>query len=193
MYISSMSIRFHLLPARLQDVFCYLNIRTHLNQTYDGILEKKVQIREILSSLGFQLGAGGIGGFIVGYAVKKIGKLIVIIIGLFVIALIYLSMQGVISINYNALFDALANLLGQAGSASSWLISVISMLPFAASFTAGFLLGLKLGQSSTAVTFIRSLGWKRNTANSMHVKQCAPRRILKTGQNSLNPRNSLIF
>jgi uncharacterized membrane protein (Fun14 family) len=100
---------------------------------------------EILSPLVYQLGVGAIGGFIVGYVLKKISKLIVIIIGLFIIALLYLGTKGIISINYEALWNALANSLGMAGSAFSWIIGIISLLPFAGSFIIGFLLGFKLG------------------------------------------------
>ncbi len=100
---------------------------------------------EILPSLGYQLGIGAIGGFIVGFAVKKISKLIVIIIGIFIIALLYLGVKGIISINYEALWTALANSLGMASSAFSWLIGVISLIPFIGSFIVGFVLGFKVG------------------------------------------------
>ncbi|MEM3700151.1 MAG: FUN14 domain-containing protein [Candidatus Bathyarchaeia archaeon] len=100
---------------------------------------------EIISPLAYQLGLGGIGGFIVGYAVKKLSKLIAILIGLFIIALIYLSTQGILSINYERLFDSLKNALGLVGQAAEWFISLISLLPFMGSFVVGFLLGFKLG------------------------------------------------
>jgi uncharacterized membrane protein (Fun14 family) len=100
---------------------------------------------EIFPSLGFQLGAGGIGGFIAGYALKKISKLVAVVIGLFVIALIYLSTQGIISINFEALMKAIGGWLGIAESGASWLVGIISVLPFAGSFIVGFLLGFKLG------------------------------------------------
>lgn len=100
---------------------------------------------EVVSSLVYQLGVGGVGGFIVGYALKKLSKFMIFLIGIFIIILIYLSTQGIININYNGLWSALNSLLGWAGAAFSWLIGVISLLPFAASFVAGFLLGLKLG------------------------------------------------
>ncbi len=100
---------------------------------------------DLISPLAFQLGIGGIGGFIVGFAIKKLSKLILILIGLFIALLIYLGAQGVININYGALWDAVSGLVSWAGSALSWLIGVLSLLPFAASFVAGFLLGLKLG------------------------------------------------
>lgn len=100
---------------------------------------------EVLSPLVYQLGIGGIGGFIVGYAIKKISKLIIILIGLFLIALLYLGTQGIININYGALWTALEGAFSFAGEAASWLIGLVSILPFAGSFIVGFLLGLKLG------------------------------------------------
>jgi uncharacterized membrane protein (Fun14 family) len=100
---------------------------------------------EVLPPIVFQMGAGGIGGFIVGFALKKLSKLIAIVIGLFLIVLIYLGTQGIISINYNALWGALSGSFGWLGSTFSWLISVISLLPFAGSFVVGFLLGFKMG------------------------------------------------
>jgi uncharacterized membrane protein (Fun14 family) len=86
-----------------------------------------------------------LGGFIVGYAVKKISKFVAIVIGLFLVALIYLGSQGIININYGALWDAVGNALGLAGSGFSWLVGIISLLPFAGTFVVGFLLGFKLG------------------------------------------------
>jgi uncharacterized membrane protein (Fun14 family) len=100
---------------------------------------------EFISPLAFQLGVGGIGGFVVGFAIKKLSKLVLILIGLFLLALIYLGARGIFNINYDALWSGLSSLLGLAGSAFSWLIDVISLLPFAGSFLVGFLLGLKLG------------------------------------------------
>jgi len=100
---------------------------------------------EVISPVVFQLGLGGVGGFIVGFAIKKISKLILILIGLFLIALLYLAARGIINIDYAALWNALKSLSGHTGQATSWLIGLISILPFAGSFIVGFLLGLKLG------------------------------------------------
>ena len=100
---------------------------------------------EILSPLVYQLGIGGIGGFIVGYAMKKISKLIIVLIGLFMILLLYLGIKGIVSINYDAFFEAIGKSLGLLESAFSWLVGLVSVLPFMGSFIVGFLLGLKLG------------------------------------------------
>jgi uncharacterized membrane protein (Fun14 family) len=100
---------------------------------------------DLVSPLVFQLGIGGIGGFIVGFTIKKLSKLILFLIGLFILILIYISTQGIININYGALWSALNGAFSWAGSALSWLVGIVSLLPFAGSFVAGFLLGLKIG------------------------------------------------
>lgn len=100
---------------------------------------------EIFPQLGFQVGTGAIGGFVAGYAIKKISKLVAIVIGLFLTALVYLGTQGIISINYSALWEAVEKALGLAGSGLSWLAHVVALLPFAGTFVGGFLLGFKMG------------------------------------------------
>ncbi|MGQ9551653.1 MAG: FUN14 domain-containing protein [Candidatus Bathycorpusculaceae bacterium] len=100
---------------------------------------------EIISPLVYQLGVGAVGGFIVGFAVKKISKLLLVLLGIFIVALIYLGVSGIISINYDALWNALAGGLSFLGQAGSWLIGLVSLIPFMGSFIAGFLLGLKIG------------------------------------------------
>ncbi|MFQ6086917.1 MAG: FUN14 domain-containing protein [Candidatus Bathyarchaeia archaeon] len=100
---------------------------------------------EIATPLVFQLGIGAIGGFVVGYAIKKVTKLIVVLIGVFLLALIYLSSQGILAVNYDKLSEAVSGWLGGAGQAVGWLTPIIAHLPFAGSFLAGFFFGFKLG------------------------------------------------
>ncbi|MCW4045720.1 MAG: hypothetical protein NWE94_09425 [Candidatus Bathyarchaeota archaeon] len=100
---------------------------------------------EILSPIVFQLGLGAVGGFIVGFALKKLAKLFIVIIGIFVVALLYLGTSGVISINFEALWSTIGGWLGGAAQAAAWLVGLISLLPFIGSFAVGFLLGLKMG------------------------------------------------
>jgi len=100
---------------------------------------------EILSPLVYQFGIGGIGGFVAGFAAKKISKLIIIIVGLFVIGLLYLGTSGIINISYDKLWNAMADGLGLAGRGAEWLVGLISILPFMGSFVIGFLIGFKLG------------------------------------------------
>ncbi|MFP3984656.1 MAG: FUN14 domain-containing protein [Candidatus Bathyarchaeia archaeon] len=100
---------------------------------------------DILPPLAYQLGIGGIGGFIVGYAIKKLSKLIVVLAGLLMIFLLYLGINNIISINYEALWEMVADFLGFVGETIPWFIAMVSVLPFAGSFVLGFVLGLQLG------------------------------------------------
>jgi uncharacterized membrane protein (Fun14 family) len=100
---------------------------------------------EILSPVAFQLGLGAVGGFVVGFALKKLAKLFIVLIGILVIVLLYLGTSDVISINFSALWGTIADWLGGAAQAASWLVGFISLLPFIGSFIVGFLIGLKMG------------------------------------------------
>ncbi len=108
-------------------------------------MKEKCSMSAVLPPLVYQLGIGGIGGFLAGYALKKISKLVLVLTGLLTIFLLYLGTSGIISINYGKLWDAFAGMLTFAGEMTGWLVSLVSLLPFAGSFLAGFFFGLKLG------------------------------------------------
>ena len=97
---------------------------------------------EVLNPLISQFGVGGIGGFLVGYAVKKIMKIIGFFLGLSLLALFCLDQVGVVSVNYARLTEAAAGLLQ---GAVELLPAIVSYLPLATSFTAGLALGVMKG------------------------------------------------
>ena len=99
----------------------------------------------VLPTVAYQLGVGGIGGFIIGFTVETIRRIIVVLLGLFAVFLLYLGTSGIISINYEELWHALPRTLYLVGQMAEWLISLISLLPFMGSFIAGFVFGFKLG------------------------------------------------
>ena len=96
---------------------------------------------EFLSPIAFQLGIGCFGGFLVGYVLKKVVK-IALILGAFVLVIIYLAYRNVIDVNYD---DLLKSISGYAGSAWEFLTPLLSNLPFVGSFILGLVLGLKIG------------------------------------------------
>lgn len=49
------------------------------------------------------LGGGFFGGIVIGYALKKVAKLIAIVLGMFLAGLAYLQYQGIASLNWNKL------------------------------------------------------------------------------------------
>ena len=117
---------------------------THLSRAYDSNSTVGT-LSEVLTPVIYELGLGAVGGFVVGYALKKIAKIFLIVIGIFIAALLYLGASDIISINFGALWDAVGGWLGGAGAAASWLVGLIAILPFVGSFGLGFFLGFKLG------------------------------------------------
>lgn len=103
------------------------------------------QLTSFITPLAKQLGVGGIIGLSVGYALKKIAKIVAFIIGLFTLGLLYLEYQGLISVDWlgvevwgNTALSALNQVEGVLGV-------LISNLPFAGGFIIGMGLGLKMG------------------------------------------------
>jgi len=102
-------------------------------------------VSEIVAPIVYQLGIGAVGGFIVGYALKKTTKIVAVVIGLFILALIVLGASGILIVNYGKLFEAVSGLFGSSGQALGWLTVIIAHLPFAGSFLVGLFLGWKIG------------------------------------------------
>lgn len=100
---------------------------------------------DVWGPLATQFGVGGLGGLCVGFAVKKIAKIVAVIVGIVFVGLEYLAYKDIIKINYGVLQAWAENLIGGVGAAQSWLSAVVANLPFAASFIAGFGIGLKMG------------------------------------------------
>jgi uncharacterized membrane protein (Fun14 family) len=100
---------------------------------------------ELISPIVYQIGAGGILGFIVGYAVKKLLKVLAVIIGLFALALIYLGYTGIINVNYDKLTVAIEGIIGKLNGASALISPIIASLPFAGTFIIGAVIGFKKG------------------------------------------------
>ena len=104
----------------------------------------------IASSVGF----GGVAGFLIGYAVKKVVKITMILIGLFIAAMAYLGYQGIIIVNWDKLASqasnatsGIGNATGQDASAGHLLASALVNfgIPFTGTFAAAFVFGFMKG------------------------------------------------
>ncbi|HVP40691.1 MAG TPA: FUN14 domain-containing protein [Candidatus Krumholzibacteriaceae bacterium] len=91
------------------------------------------------------LGSLGAAGFLVGYAIKKLVKLFLFLVGLFLLALVSLEYIGAIKIYYDKLGEALLNALASLEGFLPQILPVLSGLFYSLSFGAGFLLGLLKG------------------------------------------------
>ena len=90
----------------------------------------------------YQLGIGGTGGFLVGYAAKKIAKIIAAFLGVYAASLLYLNHIGVVTLNYEKFMNVAST---SATTLTNFFVSAVSGLPFAAGFVGGFALGIKKG------------------------------------------------
>ena len=100
---------------------------------------------ELLTPLMYQLGVGVIGGLIVGFAIKKALKFLAVLIGFFILVLIYLGYSGIITVNYDRFADAILKVFGLSKEAAGVLAPILASLPFAASFFVGLAIGFKIG------------------------------------------------
>jgi len=96
------------------------------------------------------IGAGSIGGFAIGYAVKKIFKISLALMGVLFGAIAYMQTQGVLSVNW----DKIENISRSAATAVSSMTmnqmgtdSMISSLgfPLMGSMSMGFAVGFMRG------------------------------------------------
>ncbi len=93
-----------------------------------------------------QIAIGGIIGFFIGFAIKKITKVALFILGIFFIALLYLEYNGYIVINY-AKFEEAFGKIGSsiAGQLAVPATPILTNIPLLGGFGVGFIIGLKKG------------------------------------------------
>jgi uncharacterized membrane protein (Fun14 family) len=68
-----------------------------------------------VSTVGF----GGIAGFLVGFAIKRIMKILVVIAGVFFAALLYLESQHIVNVNWDKLQTISNGVLSTIGTATT--------------------------------------------------------------------------
>ena len=103
------------------------------------------ELSNLLTPLAGEIGVGGIGGFLAGWAMKKAAKMVAVLIGIAFLGLQYLSYKGIIAIDYTALQAWANELAGQAAGAQNLITDFIVHAPFGAAFIGGFYLGLQKG------------------------------------------------
>ena len=97
--------------------------------------------------LGLELGGGAIIGGIIGFAAKKVAKIVAIIIGLELALFKFLESRQILTVDWEALT---AGMIGTGEAAASgtppdWIMTILSTLSVSAGFTGGFLLGFRKG------------------------------------------------
>ncbi|MDF2768889.1 MAG: hypothetical protein K0S91_1724 [Nitrososphaeraceae archaeon] len=118
---------------------------------------------ESLGSTAATLGGGFFLGILIGYALKKVIKMVAVIVGLFLAGLAYLQHQQIANINWNKLqtvsegaITTLSNAIiiqipgfsgdGHAATVTASSLAMTSFgIPFTGSMSAGFTIGFMKG------------------------------------------------
>ena len=98
--------------------------------------------------LASQLGVGLVAGFAVGYALKKVGKLVAVAVGLVFVVVQVLAWQGFLTVNWGEVQARVDPMLEVSSLESTWrtLVGVLTYnLAFAGAFVPGLILGLRRG------------------------------------------------
>ena len=96
--------------------------------------------------LGLELGGGAMIGGIIGFAAKKVAKIIAVIIGLELALFKFLETRGVLQVDWGAISGGAQDSTESAGDGGASLVSsLLSALPVSTGFTGGFLVGFKKG------------------------------------------------
>jgi uncharacterized membrane protein (Fun14 family) len=96
------------------------------------------------TQLGAQMGGSAILGGIIGFAAKKVAKIIAVIIGLELMLFKFLESRGVLEVNWSRLVNASEQAADQGAAAGQTIVEAfISTAGIGGAFAAGFLLGFK--------------------------------------------------
>jgi Uncharacterized conserved protein len=97
------------------------------------------------TQVGIQAGGGGIAGFALGYAAKKIVKFVLLIGGVTIGILAYLDHQGIIPVPWE-LVTAVSISPGEAATQAQALVDAfVGVVPLGGGFAVGTTIGFKRG------------------------------------------------
>ena len=99
-------------------------------------------VNESLLPIIFQLCIGGIGGFLIGYALRKFLK-IALILGIVVFSLIILAYTNVINVDYVGLSEMASSFVSAIDPALTLITPLLTHIPFIVSLIVGLIFGLK--------------------------------------------------
>lgn len=96
-----------------------------------------MSLEGILADLGY----GGFAGFVVGFAVRRVLNIFLMLMGLYILSLLWLKSKGIIDIHWSAFFGLFK---GMFESFNAFLYGIIHRLAFSGAFLGGFYMGFKM-------------------------------------------------
>ena len=86
------------------------------------------------------IGYAGFAGFVVGFAVRRVLNFFLLLLGLYILSLMWLSSKGIVEVNWGQAFVLFK---GMFEGFSEFVQGLIRKLAFAGSFAVGFALGFR--------------------------------------------------
>jgi uncharacterized membrane protein (Fun14 family) len=107
---------------------------------------------DTLSSTSATIGGGFFGGLLIGYALKKVIKMLAVVVGLFLAGLAYLQYQQIATIHWHKLEGAITKLATVTSSTinDNSNVAAVAMMPnfgvpLSSSMSIGFTIGFMKG------------------------------------------------
>ena len=94
--------------------------------------------------LAMEFGGGALIGGIIGYATKRIAKVLAVIIGVQLALFRFLESKGIVIVDYDRLTHGLVATRDQVQD-PGWIMPIISTLSIGAGFIGGFWVGYRRG------------------------------------------------
>jgi uncharacterized membrane protein (Fun14 family) len=104
-----------------------------------------MSVTDNLGSMGATLGGGFFAGSLLGYALKKVIKMLAIVVGLFLAGLAFLQYQQIASINWNKIEAAVASAATSTINDSSNVAALAMMSNFGIHLTSSMSIGFAIG------------------------------------------------
>jgi uncharacterized membrane protein (Fun14 family) len=109
---------------------------------------------DTLSSMSTTIGGGFFGGLLIGYALKKVIKMLAVVVGLFLAGVVFLQYQQIATINWHKVEGAITKLAATAATTSTIndnnnvaIVAAMSNfgIPLTSSMSVGFTIGFMKG------------------------------------------------
>jgi uncharacterized membrane protein (Fun14 family) len=107
---------------------------------------------DTLSSMSTTIGGGFFGGLLIGYALKKVIKMLVVVVGLFIAGLAFLQYQQIATIHWHKVEGAITrlaaatiNTINDNNNAAALAMMSNFGIPLTSSMSIGFTIGFMKG------------------------------------------------
>jgi uncharacterized membrane protein (Fun14 family) len=124
----------------------------YVHPYYSKTSSDSSMITDAFTSISATLGGGFLVGVLLGYAIKKVLKIIAVVVGLFLAGLAYLQYQQIASFDWNRIEGVVTATLGNITSqisSSQHGVAALAMsnlgIPLTSSMSAGFAVGFMKG------------------------------------------------